>query len=221
MSLIAGEGRVAILYGTSPLPVPPATDVYLARPDYAGAHPAVLIVPDAGITPSVKALCRRIARFGYAALGMDLAGNGVPGAPARRVDAALEALLSVARDEWSTWCGADRFVALGIGHGSLPAARLAAFGAGAAVIIPDSIDGLGDPLATLEIPLLALVGGRSSDEVRRVRDVAGRGEWVVFASTGPGFFDDDSDEYDRGSAEEAFRRFIEFLDGRLARVEAG
>ncbi len=213
MGLIDGEGRVAILYGVSPLPIPPGIDVYVSRPDYAGAHPLVVVVGDTGgTTPSVKALARRLSRYGYAALAPDL--QRVPA-----VDAALADVVSVARDEWAHWCSADRFVALGLGAGAPAAARLAAAHGGACALVPASLDGVADAVGTVG-PLLVLVGGVPGDEVRAAREAAGRGEWVRYGSAGAGFFDDGSAEYDRPSAEDAFRRLIDFLDGLLTRVEA-
>jgi dienelactone hydrolase len=213
VGLIDGEGRVAILYGVSPLPIPPGLDVYLSRPDYAGAHPLVVVVGDAaGTTPSIKAMTRRLSRFGYAALAPDLGR-------ARSVDEALADVVSVARDEWSHWCSADRFVALGLGDGAAAAARLAGAHGGASVLIPRSLDGLAAAVSGSTGPLLVLVGAAGTEELRAARDGAGRGEWVRYGSAQAGFFDDGSPDYDRASAEDAFHRVIAFLDGRLTRVE--
>lgn len=213
MGLIDGEGRVAILYGVSPLPIPPGLDVYLSRPDYAGAHPLVVVVGDgSGITPSVKALTRRLSRFGYAALAPDLRG-------VTSVEAALADLVSVARDEWSHWCSADRFVAFGLGEGAASAARLAGAHGGACALIPASLDGIAATVAGSTGPLLVLVGDSGTDDLRTARDEAGRGEWVRYGSAGAGFFDDGSPDYDRPAAEDAFHRVIGFLDGILTRVE--
>jgi len=225
LSLIDGEGRVAILYGTSPLPIPPDRNVYLSRPDYAGAHPLVVVVPgDGGVTPSVKALCRRLSRFGYAALAPDLFRGKTAGAlsdaPGGRVDTDLADLVSVTRDEWSHWCGSQRFVALGLGTGVPAAVRLGSGDGGGVAISPASFDGLVDALVASPAPLLALVGGMTGPEVHAARDAVGRGEWVVYGSAAPDFFDDGADGYDRPSAEDAFRRLVSFLDGRLTRVEA-
>ena len=223
MSLVDGEGRVEILYGVSPLPLAPFFDVYLARPDFAGAHPLVVVVAgDAGVTPSLRALCRRVARNGYAALAPDLFHSQPRGSiaalAADRINADLDALLSVTRDEWSRWCASDRFAVLGLGDGVPAAIRLASRPGGAAVISPGSLYELDHVLTAHPAPLLALVGGRSSEEARVIHDSAGRGEWVVYAGAGPGFFDDGSEDYHRPSAEDAFKRLIAFLDGRLTRV---
>ena len=43
MSVIAGEGRVSILYGSQPMAIPPHRDGYVARPDTVAPHPAVAI----------------------------------------------------------------------------------------------------------------------------------------------------------------------------------
>ncbi|MFH1103701.1 MAG: dienelactone hydrolase family protein [Actinomycetota bacterium] len=224
MSLVQGEGRVEILYGVSPMPIPPDRDVYVARPDFSGAHPAVIVVPgDGGVTPSVRALCRRIARFGYAALAPDLFRGASPGPisalPAARLEADLGDLLSVTGDEWSDWCASDRFVTVGLGAGAAAGARLGSGDGGAVVIVPASLHGLAEALASGSA-LLALVGGAFAGEVHVVRDAVGRGEWVVYGSVGSGFMDDGSGDYDVASAEDAFRRLVAFLDGRLTRIGA-
>lgn len=212
-----------ILYGASPLPVSPDREVYLARPDFTGAHPVVIVVAgDQGVSPSIKALCRRLARYGYAALALDLFRTAEPESlaaiPPVRIAADLLDLLSVTRDEWSDWCAADRFGVLGLGAGAAAAARLAAERGAALAISPSALEDVAGLLAGLTSPLLAFLSGPGGD-VPAVRATVGRGEWVVYGSAGPGFFDDGSEDYDRPAAEDAFRRFIAFLDAWLTRVE--
>ena len=223
MSLISGEGRVEILYGATPLPIPPDREVYLGRPDFVGAHPVVVVVAgDGGVTPSVKALCRRIGRFGYVAVAVDLfRGVGsvsLASLSTSRVDGDLRDVLSVTRDEWSDWCASGRFGVLGLGTGSPAAARLASVGQGVLVAVPAAVDELAGNLMGQAVPLLTLAGGATASELQGARDAVG-GEWVRYGSVAPGFFDDGSPDYERSAAEDAFRRLVAFFDAWLARVE--
>ena len=52
----------------APMPLP----AYVARPDAAGAHPAIIVVNEIfGIHDYIKDICRRLARLGYVAVAPD------------------------------------------------------------------------------------------------------------------------------------------------------
>ena len=74
MAVLSHEGTYPIMYGAWPIPVGTLhRDGYIARPDEAGKFPVVLVVPDlGGLGSFVKDTCRRLARSGIAALGLDL-----------------------------------------------------------------------------------------------------------------------------------------------------
>lgn len=96
MSVLKGEGKHPILFGSTSIPA--GTRIhrgYLARPDLAGEWPTLVLVADAyGVTSSVKDLCRRLARHGYAALAPDLYRGAAP-SRSEGERAALEAALAI------------------------------------------------------------------------------------------------------------------------------
>jgi len=51
-------------------------DSYLASPMALGPHPGVVVIHEAsGLNDNIRAVCRRFAEHGYAALGVDLFGG--------------------------------------------------------------------------------------------------------------------------------------------------
>ena len=67
MTAIKGEGKYAMLYGSYRLPVGRDLHAYIARPDLSGSFPTIIVAHGAwGLTSHVKAVCRRLARYGFA-----------------------------------------------------------------------------------------------------------------------------------------------------------
>ena len=224
MSVLKGEGRVPILYGGTRLPTAPYRDLYLARPDLAGRYPAVVVVHgDTGLTPGVRDLCRRLARYELAVAAPDLYWGTGPGrlsdlpAPQRHAD--VMAVVDAFRHAWSEWARPGRLGAVGLGSGGDTAARLATVENAALVLLGGPFHHLGGTLAGRRGPLLGLVAGTeegTADAVRSLRATAGGGEWAVYRDTGRAFYDDGSPDYAAAAAEDALERMVSFFDRHLA-----
>lgn len=187
MSVLKGEGKVVILYGTISIPAGPRTySGYLARPDLTGEWPTVLVIPSAwGITSSVKDVSRRLARQGLAALAPDLyrgaaparsADQGEAAAAMRAVpdDRALGDLTGIAdfiANPSGTWSSAEHgFGILTLGTGSRWGAMVAERSElvkALALVAPDlrlistegdGADVAGEPQFPLGIPVLGFSG---------------------------------------------------------------
>lgn len=216
MTVLTGEGRVTILYGSQALPMPPYRSVYLARPDLEGAYPAVVVAHGvAGLTPSVKAACRHLARFGYVGVAPDLHRGDRSPDPGRE-SGDLGDVVEALREDWDSWAEPGGLGCLGLGEGGPPASRLAAAHAGALILVggPDAFDATA--LTEFAGPLLCLVATEDADLVRHLHDSAGRGQWVRYGDVGPGFYDEGSPDYHAASASDAYERVISFLDRHLA-----
>jgi dienelactone hydrolase len=184
----------------------------------AGSFAAVVVAPDdAGITPSVKALARHLARHGYAVLVPSLR-DSVERAASDAVDAVVSA-----RIPGTGWADGNRVAVVGIGAGGIPASIAAADeGADSLVMIGASLDR--DLLDAFDGGLLVLHGADDEaapiDEVKAIRSDLARGEWVLYSGVGTGFFDDASDSYDPGVAEDVLDRIVAALDARFGAVPA-
>ncbi|MEX1207774.1 MAG: dienelactone hydrolase family protein [Acidimicrobiia bacterium] len=217
MTVLTGEGRVTILYGPQALPMPPYRSVYLARPDLEGRYPAVVVAHGVtGLTPSVKAACRHLARFGYIGVAPNLRSHELSGGvEAEQPLDDLEDVVEALREDWQEWADADRLAFLGLEQGVPPSSRLAAAHHSALIVMggPEAIDvallgGSGGPL-------LCLVATDQADTMKRLHQDVGRGEWVRYGDGGPGFHDEGSTDYHAPSAKDAYERVIAFLDRHL------
>ncbi len=235
MSVLPGEGTHVILYGSTSFPTR-ATHLpaYLARPDLAGAYPAVVVVPAAeGVTSGIKDVARRLARHGLAVLVLDPYRGGGPGRRAtpeereaafarledRRVLADLDAGLAYLRRPGTEWADPARLGVLGIGAGG----RWVLLGAGedrvrAIALAYTPLAGLDD--AVVRVPLLGLYGrddeSVSASDVEAAHARLPQSEWVLYDGVGGGFLDDGSAGYDPEAAEDALERLVEFFAARLA-----
>lgn len=239
MSVLKGEGTVPILFGATTIAAGTQNHhSYLARPDLAGEHPTVLIVPSAwGITSSVKDLCRRLARWGLAVIAMDPYRGSPPDRSAPRGDVSAE-LARISRrrirsdaidvvDFMSNpagyWSSAEHgFGVLGIGGGGPVAVELAMSRGGVdalALLYGELDDDTTGNLAKVSAPILGLYG--KSDEVvgaeRRLaaRDSAPHAEWVEYEGPGHDFLDDYLDAYDDAAAADAIERLVAFFEKNL------
>jgi dienelactone hydrolase len=213
-----GEGKVPILFGSLPLPVPPNRSAYLARPDIAGEFATVVIAADtAGITPSIKAFARLLARHGYAVF-----------VPALRTEFDLavsdlaDAVVS-ARIPGTAWASGDRVAIVGLGSGGVTAAVVAGDeGVSVLGLIGSTLDS--DLLEACTGPVIVLQGetdeATPADEVRALHQELGRGEWVLYGGVGAGFFDDASPTHNPAAAADAAERIIGFLDTAFGAVPA-
>jgi carboxymethylenebutenolidase len=217
MTVLTGEGRVTILYGSQALPMPPYRSVYLARPDLEGRYPAVVVAHGAaGLTPSVKAACRHLARFGYIGVAPDVRSNDRSGATeSERPRDDLEDVVEALREDWQDWADAGQLAFLGLEQGVPRSSRLAAAHQSALIVVggPEAADvtflgGSGGPL-------LCLVATDEADTIKRLHQEVGRGEWVRYGDVRPGFYDEGSPDYHAPSAKDAYERVIAFLDRHL------
>jgi len=196
VTVIPGEGRVPILYGTQPMAIAPYRDGYVARPDTVAPHPAVAIATGGAPGAASKTLARHIARYGYAVV--------VPPADRRHLAAAVEAFGRA----WGQWSRGDRCAVIGIGSGSATAVSVAAAGGFPVILLsPDSI---GTDVGA--VPTLILGPASSAP------DAGGRR--IVYGGVGPGFWDDASPDFAPAAARDALRRIVEFLDRHLIAAAA-
>ena len=185
--------------------MPPYPSVYLSRPDLDGRYPPVMVVHGVdGVTSSAKSACRRLARHGYVAVAGEI----------RDYDTAVEAL----ENDWDEWA-TDRLAILGTGEGMTDAQALAVRH-GAAVILLGGVEAVDrSALTRVGGPILALLAGES-DEIKALHEAAGRGQWVRYGDAGPGFHDENSDDFKPAAAEDAYERIIAFLDRHLMSIAA-
>jgi len=199
MTVLEGEGRVSILYGSQPLPESPYPSVYLARPDAEGRHPGV-VVAYGGVTSSAKAACRRLARYGYAAVAAETPD--------------LEGAMAALKGPWDAWTS-SRLAVLAVGDAMAAGAAVADRHGSALILLGGAASVPVDPLRSGEHPILGLLAG-ASDDVAALHEAAGRGQWVRYGEVGVSFHDENSPEFASEPAEDAYQRVISFLDRRLA-----
>lgn len=222
LTVLRGEGKVPILFGSASIPVASRTHSgYLARPDLSGEWPTVLVVPDAaGITPSVKDLCRRLARRELAAVAVDplrtarrpRVWSDLP-APvsAAELDADIDDVVRFVTNPAGFWSsGEDGLGVLGVGGGGAAASRLAARRPGVAVaLVAAPLDA--DVLATAGSVLGLYARDDPAvpvDEVVAARSALPDAEVVIYDGVGAGFFDDDHPGFDLEAASDALDRLV-------------
>ena len=237
MSVLKGEGRVVILYGTASIPLGPRTySGYLARPDLTGEWPTILLVPSAwGITSSVKDVCRRLARHGFAVLAPDLYRGA---APARSADAeaAAEAMEAVTDERaWGDlesfieflanpagfWSSAEHgFGLLGMGGGgrwAMIAADRSPLPVALGLVGPVINDGASP--VSIGIPVLGMSGrddaGASPSAVAALREANPQTEWIIYESVSADYWDDYLAAYDGEVAADTLERLTVFFERHL------
>lgn len=142
MSVLKGEGKVPILFGSTSISVGSLTHgAYLARPDLEGEWPTIVVVPSAwGVTGAMKYLTRRLARQGFAAICPDLFSGSRPtrsvakseavratlALPATQVRRDLDHIVRFITNPTGFWSSAEHgFGIVGFGLGGYGAAGLA------------------------------------------------------------------------------------------------
>lgn len=226
MAVLKGEGRVPILYSSYSLPAAPHRPVYLSRPGLSGRYPSLVVLHgDSGVTPSVRDLCRRFARHGYAAAAPDLyrgaTASDLSSVPAIRAAADGSQVVDAMHGAWSGFASPTSTAVVGLDGAAAIAVAVARVAGGPLALLGGPFHGLASELGRVAGPILGVVAGvddATSAAIRALHQRTGRGEWVVYPSVGPGFFDDGSEEYHRSSAADAFDRLIAFLDRHLAPV---
>lgn len=233
MSVLDGEGRVPIIYGTSAQPLGRSRDAFIARPNVEGLHPLVVVAHGPrGVNTHVKTLCRLLARHGYAAMAPDLYRR--PGYPFEDLDAAeagfaeviasgaaadLAASLALATRSITGWASTERIGLVGLGGGGPAAARVAGEeGAAALVLAYSPLDGVAESLEGTGVPVLGLYG--ADDEVvpvDRVREFASDPsvEVALYSGAAHEFLDDGAESWEPQAAADAAERIVGFFDSRL------
>lgn len=227
MSVLKGEGKVPILFGTTSVARGPLTHTaYLARPDLSGEWPTIVAVPSAwGVTSAIKDTCRRLARQGFAgdppdrSLSADEALAWYAALGDQPVAAVIQDIVRVVTNPAGFWSSAeDGFGLLGLGPGGRHAVLAARRGTGDAVGLLGAAWGVMDD-ARLTQPLL-VVHGRD-DELAPISDVMAfreqnpHGEFVIYDGVGRDFFDDYVPGYDVGAAADALERLASFFEKQL------
>lgn len=237
MSVLKGEGKVPILFGSTSINTGPRTrGAYLARPDLSGEWPTIVAVPDVwGVTSSTKALCRKFARQGFAILAPDVYGGAPPSRTASPGDAAaawqahgddriaggLADVVSFITNVAGFWSSAeDGFGVLGIGAGANPGARLAVrYSADALGLLSGDLETSDLDLAGYTGAVLGLYGKDDpvvgADLAARVGDALPQAELVLYGGVGEGFFDDNAEAFDLQAAEDAAERLTGFFEKHL------
>lgn len=244
MSILPGEGTHLILYGS--ISIAARSQIhsgYLARPDLAGSHPTIVLVPDAeGITSGIKDLSRRIARYGLAVLAVDPYRGRGPNAAANaaevaevysalsdsRVLADLDDVDRYLRGMGTDWADGESLGLFGLGVGGRLAvvsavrssARAIAVAYAPLIVEEGRSHQAAEVLATLDIPLLGMHGRADAevevDQALQARDLQPGAEWVLYAGGQHGFLDASAPHYDEGMTADAVERLVGFFQTRLA-----
>jgi dienelactone hydrolase len=213
LSVLKGEGKVPILFGTSSMPARTKTHRgYISRPDLGGEWPTVLIVPDdLSVTSSVKDICRRLARQGLASVAPDLSSTS-------RVRADFDDIVDFVGNPAGFWSSAERgYGIFGIGSGASLAIQ-ASREVGVLAFALAYPDGPLDGLQAIAAPMLGLLtrSEGSEDVVGLVRSAAPHAELVVYDDVQPGFLDDSSDAFDQPAFTDGLERLSTFFEKHLA-----
>ncbi len=219
MAVLKGEGTHTILYGSADIHNGLRSNRgYLARPDHAGTYPTLLISHDwSGITPSLKALARSLARYGYSVVAPDYyrgQGAGTPW-PADRIAIDLESAYRFLSSSDTPWAGP--LAVLGLGAGASAAIEFVVhFPSVEALILVSPLTTFG--LSTVAIPTLGIYGKEDqlAESWEQARDQAPQVEWVLYGGAGHDLLDEGSDSYDEAIGADAFDRIRKFLDSHLA-----
>lgn len=244
MSVLKGEGSVVILYGTTSIPSGPRSySGYLARPDLTGEWPTILLVPSSwGITSSVKDLCRRLARHGFAVLAPDLYRGAGPTRGVAQEEASalmttisddrawgdLEAFIEYLVNPAGFWSSAERGLGLlGMGLGgrwATLAGERSSFVSALGLVGPALVSGSQeldtvDRRPRLDIPVLGLSGrddpAAPPTAVAAFREDVTAAEWVIYNGAGANYWDDYLDSYDGEIATDTLERLTDFFAQHL------
>lgn len=237
MSVLKGEGKVPILFGSTTLVVGSRTHRgYLARPDLTGEWPTVVLVGSAwGVTPNTKDIARRIARQGFAVVAPDLYHGGAPerAAPAEAAAAAFARIppdvagrdigdiVRFVQNPSGFWSSAEYgFGILGMGTGGGAAAQAAvARDAAALAFVTPALSGLAETLGGYTGGVLGLFGrdadGFDTDVAGRLRGELPQAELVIYSGVGSDFMDDYLPEYDYDVETDGVERLADFFEKHL------
>ena len=224
------------MYGAWPIPVGSAhREGYIARPDEAGQFPVVLVVPGVdGLGSVEKDLCRRFARYGLAAISIELylgEDEGLAAYNAMSDDRAslkLDELHEFVESQDVDWNVSDDVGLLGTDTGGRFALLKAATRDWAKSVAVCYTPLTGDEdrefqvaeyLDHLPVPVLGLYGADDDlidpstvDEAQRRND---HGQWLLYEEAKHGFLDIEGTNYDQAAADDAVARLIAFFQATL------
>lgn len=220
MALMKGEGTHQILYG--------AADIfsglrhnrgYLARPDHSGSFPTVLLAHGHdGITASVKAFGRRLARYGLAVVCPDLyRGQSAEWPSTERIVSDLsDAELWVASSD-TPWVQPGTIGLAALDRGSEAALSFARTSerVGGVVLSSPVLDADVDPVP---VSLLGFYGKDDSagEKGREAQAKLGQAEWVLYGGVGDGLLDETASDYRWEVSEDLADRTVAFFKQVLA-----
>lgn len=212
MALLKGEGTHQILYGTA--------DIfsglrhnrgYLARPDHSGSFPTVLLAHGHdGITSSVKAFARRLARYGLAVVGPDLYRGVRSEWPSlKRTVADLTDALFWMESEDTPWVKPGLVGMLAVDEAAPAALHFAADAdvIGGVVLISPALH---SQHPSLPVPILGFYGKDESvgNESRTAREALPQAEWVLYGGVSHGLIDESAEDYRWEVAEDVADRTV-------------
>jgi carboxymethylenebutenolidase len=231
MAVMAHEGSEKIMFDVTAIPLGASSvDGYLARPDLLGSVPCVVVLHgQEGLLPYERALCRTLARHGYAAIAPDLFRGG----QSRNERSQLtdsRALTDVGEviefldSEDTPWADPTNVVLLGYDVGGRLALTYASRNGGVGGVIsisgPLAAGSDGKLTAIEEVgringAVLGLYGAAdpsvSLKDVDAAQSLTNNGTWIVYESAGHGFIDSGSEEFDAGAEADAVQRILSLL----------
>lgn len=231
MGVLAHEGSEKIMYDVTAIPLGASmVDGYLARPDLLGSAPCVVVLHgDRGPLPYERALCRTLARHGYATIAPDLFCGGRFGPeglplPGTRALTYIGEVIEFLDSEDTPWADPTNVVLLGYGVGGRLALSYASRNGslGGVVTIsgplaagPGGSLTASDEVGQINGEVLGLYGaedqGVSMEEIDAAQGLTNSGTWIVYESAGHGFIDSGSEEFDAGAEADAVQRILALL----------
>ena len=244
MTVLAFEGTYSILYRDFGLPTGSGyTRGYIARPDAKGEFPLVIVLSGIdGITASLKAMCRSLARNGFAAVAPDLTRGAHPGKdaadaelfasyaaiPDRRAMADISQAIEFVFEDDAEWAVEGPVGMVGIDTGGRFAITYTALrgGVGALAVAYTPLAGdddrehpVADTLPLVGAPTLGLFGADDdlipAEGVDAAQQLNPHGQWILYEGVGHAFLDDDADTYHSGAASDAMARLLSLLRTNL------
>jgi carboxymethylenebutenolidase len=244
MTVLAFEGTYSILYRDFGFPTGSGyTRGYIARPDQTGAFPLVVVLAGIdGITPSLKDLCRRLARHGFATVAPDLTRGTHPGKNApddelfasyaaigdRRAMADIAQAIAFIFEDDAEWAVEGPVGMIGIDTGGRFAMTYAAHrgGVGALVVAYTPLAGdddrehpVAETLPLITAPTVGLFGDSDdlipSEGVDAAQQLNPHGQWILYEGVGHAFLDDDRESYHPGASSDALARILAMMRTHL------
>ncbi len=219
MSVQTGEGTTEIIYGTSSIPAGAVTlGGYIARPDLSGEWPTVVLFgPEPMPTPTVKDLCRGLARHGIAAVAPEMTRSHTAN---RQISARIAAFVTNKDGGWSN--ARFGYGAIAFGPGIYDAAALVSSDGRAMALaaVGCTIDDLvAEDLAVGDIPVL-FIGSRGDDTVDIDRSIEAQNDlpqttYVIYTDAGERWWDVDAPQFDDNRATDTFERVVGFFGEHL------